>query len=300
MHQDRRHFLKRTGLLFGASLLPAHRWLSALLAQDTANMELLRRNVGIFTERGGTIGWLISEQGLVVVDTQFPEQAGHLLERIRERSGRRIDLLINTHHHGDHTGGNIAFRGLADKVVGHVNCRANQERVAKERKAEDGQLYADTTFEDRWTQRVGDEIVTARYFGPAHTDGDAVIHFENANVAHVGDLMFNRRYPFIDRSAGASISGWIDVLRSIRREYDNDTLFIFGHALENNPVTGSKDDLKAFEKYLGSLLKFVRREVKAGKSKEEILKATAIPKGGPWQGQGIERSLQAAYEEVTG
>ncbi|MCK7530603.1 MAG: MBL fold metallo-hydrolase [Marinilabiliales bacterium] len=73
-------------------------------------MTPLRNNVGFFTERGGTIGWMISKDGLVVVDTQFPEQAQHLIEAIRKQSGRQIDLLVNTHHHGDHTGGNIAFK----------------------------------------------------------------------------------------------------------------------------------------------------------------------------------------------
>lgn len=299
MTLHRRQFIQRSGALLGFTLLPAHRWLARLLNQDPAEMYLLRRNVGVFKERGGTVAWMIDPNGLAVVDTQFPEQAGHLLNRIREKTDRRVDLLINTHHHGDHTGGNIAFKGLTDKVVGHVNCRANQERVARERNDEANQLYADTTFSDHWSQRLGDEIITARYFGPAHTNGDVVVHFENANVAHLGDLMFNRRFPYIDKTAGASIANWITTLQTIRRTYDNDTLFVFGHAFDPAKITGNKEDLKAFEKYLANLLKFVKKEIKTGTSQEDILKATTFPGIGEWQGEGLSRSLSAAFQELT-
>jgi cyclase len=114
----RRHFLLSGSLFAGASLVPGAAQLAHWLQLSQGNMQLIRRNVGFFTERGGTIGWLLDPQGIVVVDTQFPEQAGHLIEHIRQQSQRPFDLLINTHHHGDHTGGNIAFKDLVGKVVG--------------------------------------------------------------------------------------------------------------------------------------------------------------------------------------
>ena len=211
-----------------------------------------------------------------------------------------MDMLINTHHHGDHTGGNIAFKGLVKKVVAHENSKANQMRVAKARDQEIGQLYPDKTFTTEWSERVGKEIITAKYFGPAHTDGDAIIHFENANVAHMGDLMFNRRFPFIDRSAGASIKGWIRVLKKARKTYDKDTLFIFGHAGEGHEITGTHADLKAFENYLKRLLQYTKKQIKAGKTLDEIKAAgiTTIPEAEEWTGRGIERSLQSAFEEL--
>ena len=141
------------------------------------------------------------------------------------------------------------------------------------------------------------ENIKTYYWGPAHTNGDSIIFFPHANIAHVGDLVFNRRWAFIDRSAGASIKNWIVVLDKIQQEFDNDTLFVFGHAFDPEKVTGNKADLKAMQDYLKNLLAFVNSQIKAGKTKDEIMKATSIPGVTEWQGDGIERGLQAAYEE---
>lgn len=301
MNFNRRQFLQTSSLALAANLLPTAQLLKKLFA-PAGKMQLLRNNVGIYTERGGTIGWLIDNEGIVVVDTQFPEQSENLIAQIKAQSDRQIDLLINTHHHGDHSSGNIAFKGLAKKVVAHANSKANQKRVAEARNQEDSQLYPDTTYTDQWSEKVGKETMTLRYFGSAHTNGDSLIHFENANVVHMGDLMFNRRFPFIDRSAGASIESWIEVLSQARRTFDKDTIYIFGHAGEGAPVTGTHQDLKAMQNYLSRLLKYTRKQIKAGKTKEQITEAApaTIPGAPEWKGSGIERSLTAAYEELTG
>ena len=300
MNTTRRSFIEKLALTSGAAFLPWQNLFAGLLLQEAPfKMQPLRRNVGIFTERGGTIAHMITKNGIVVVDTQFPEQANHLINEINKKTDRKIDLLINTHHHGDHTAGNIAFKGIIDKAVAHENSKANQMRVAKERNATDQQLYPDIVYRDKWSGNAGDEVVTLRYFGPAHTNGDSVIHFENANVAHMGDLIFNRRHPFIDRSAGASIKNWITTLEKVRNEYDDETIFIFGHAGDGWKVTGNKEDLAAMENYLSQLLKVVSDAIEEGKDKEAILKMTQIKGAEEWQGDGIQRPLSAAYEEVT-
>ncbi|HOY16492.1 MAG TPA: MBL fold metallo-hydrolase [Haliscomenobacter sp.] len=295
---SRRQFLQTSTFAIGASMLPTA-WLSQLLA-PAGEMKTLRNNVGIFTERGGTIAWMIDKEGLVVVDTQFPDTAVHLIEAIRKQNDRRVDLLINTHHHGDHSGGNIAFKGIVDKVVAHKNSKANQERTAIAAKSEDKQLYPDTTFDGTWSQKVGSETLSLHYFGPGHTNGDSFVHFENANVVHCGDLMFNRRFPNIDRAAGASIANWIVALGKARKTFSKDTLYIFGHGAEGFPVTGTEKDLIAMQNYLSKLLKFIKKEIKAGKTKEQILEAKyqVIPGAEEWKGQGIERSLTTAFDEL--
>lgn len=300
MSFNRRQFLQTSGFALGATLLPTQQFMKNLLA-PAGEMKLLRNNVGIFTERGGTIAWMIDKQGIVVVDTQFPDTAPHLIEEIKKQSDRTIDLLVNTHHHGDHTGGNIAFKGLVNKVVAHQNSKANQERVAKSNNSEDKQLYPDTTYTGFWSEPVGNEIIALRYYGAGHTDGDSFVHFENANVVHCGDLMFNRRFPFIDRSAGASIENWIKALGKARKAFDKDTLFVFGHAGDNFPVTGTRDDLKAMQNFLSKLLKYTKKQIKAGKTKEEVIaaKPEVIPGAEEWKGQGLERGLTAAYEELV-
>ena len=154
------------------------------------------------------------------------------------------------------------------------------------------------TFGDSWKHKIGKERIRTYYFGAAHTNGDAIIHFEHANVAHMGDLLFNQIHPVVDRSAGASIQHWIEVLQKTRKTFDKDTIFIFGHAADPEKVTGNKEDLVAFEDYLQKLLSFVSGEIKAGKPKEEIIKNKDIP-GVSWKGSGAERSLTAAYDELT-
>ncbi|WP_332369657.1 MBL fold metallo-hydrolase [Spirosoma telluris] len=245
------------------------------------------------------MAYLKTKEGWVVVDSEFPEQAQHLIDALKKTDDKPFPLLINTHHHGDHTSGNIAFKGLAGHVVAHENSLKNQKAVAEKAKTEDKQLYPDITFTDSWKQKVGGESIRAYYFGPGHTDGDGLIHFENANVLHMGDLMSNRRYPNVDKSAGASVKNWIVALDKTLSTFDNKTIFVFGHAFDPEKITGGKEDIKAFKDYLEKLLVFVGGEVKAGKSKEEVLKATAIPGVTEWQGDGIIRSLQAAYDEIT-
>src|SRR5258705_2502540 len=100
---------------------------------------MMTENIGIFTERGGTIAFLLSKKGIVVVDAQFPDQSKHLIDELKKRSDRPFELLINTHHHGDHTAGNISFKGLVPHVLAHANSLTNQKNVAIANKTEDKQ-----------------------------------------------------------------------------------------------------------------------------------------------------------------
>lgn len=294
----RRKFIQQSALAFGALSL-THQQLFAGLFQQPWKLVMLSEQAGYFTERGGTIAFLLSGDGIVVVDTQFPDQSQHLIEEIKKRSENPFRLLINTHHHGDHTAGNIAFKGLVSHVLAHANSRKNQENASKQQQSESKQLYPDQTYTNTWSEAIGKEKITLSYFGAAHTDGDSLVHFENANVVHMGDLMFNRRHPFVDRKAGANMKNWISVLDKAVNKYDQETQFIFGHAGDGYPVTGTSEDLKKFGDYLGRVLQFTEKEIRAGKSKEEILKTTTLPGEKEWEGDGFERPLTAAYEELS-
>lgn len=295
---NRRKFLSTSALTVPGLAFLDMASITSWFTQQGYKFVPLRGDVGYFTEQGGTIGWLMSKDGIAVVDSEFPDPAKHLIAELKKNTDRPFRYLINTHHHGDHTGGNIAFKGIAEHVIGHANCLKNHRAVAASEKSEDKQLFADTIFNDQWKTKLGSENISARYFGAAHTDGDVIVHFEDANVAHMGDLMFNKRYPFIDRTAGANIQSWITVLEKALSEYDSDTLFIFGHAFDPEKVTGGKTEIRAMQNYLDKLLTYVRSQVKAGKSKEEIMKTTVIPGAEDYKGDGIGRSLTAAYEEV--
>ena len=298
---DRRTFLEQTCLSLGTLAFFRQKAFSGLpFIQDNPwKMRMLRNDVGIFTEKGGTIAYLLSKKGTVVVDAEFPEQAGHLLGELKKLSTSPLELLINTHHHLDHTAGNIAFKGIVQSVAAHSNSLANQKRVAIAQKNEDQQLYPDLTFTDTWKYKIGKEHIRAYYFGPAHTNGDSLIHFEHANIVHMGDLIFNRQWAYIDRSAGASIKNWISVLDHALETFDSETQFVFGHALVPDQVTGNKEDLKAMQDYLAKLLDFVNGQIRLGRSKDDVMKEKSIPGVTQWGGNGIEHCLQAAYEELT-
>ncbi|HEY6062842.1 MAG TPA: MBL fold metallo-hydrolase, partial [Chitinophagaceae bacterium] len=274
----RRTFIQNTALTFGA-LTFARQNLSSSLFEDPWKIKMLTDDLGIFTEKGGTIAFMLTKKGIVVVDSQFPDQSKHLIDELKKRSEKPFKLLINTHHHFDHTAGNISFKGIVGHVLAHENSLKNQKEVAIKNKNEDKQLYPDQTFTDTWSQKVGKEKISLYYYGAGHTNGDAMIHFENDNIVHMGDLVFNRRHPFVDRSAGANMKSWIEVLDKAVNKFDNNTQYIFGHAGTGYEVTGKADELNKFRDYLGNVLKFVDGEIKAGKTKDEILKTTIIPGG---------------------
>ncbi len=304
MSPTRRDFLASTAAVTAALSLGRTPLARALQAQAQATFTPIRRNVGFFTMRGGTIGWLVNPDAVVVVDSQFPTEATACLNGLNSRSNNRgVDLLINTHHHGDHSGGNISFRGAARKVVAH-QMAAEHMRNPPGAQAPADQLYPDTTFTESWSADVGDERVTARHFGRAHTSGDAVITFERANVAHMGDLMFNQRHPVVDRAAGALMRNWMAVIDQTLAAHANDTIYIFGHANTNLPVTGGWSELARFRDYLGAVLAFVETQVKAGKTRDEILAMRDPLKGfesfGPFGQPGARDPLTVAYAEVAG
>ncbi len=259
----------------------------------------LRNDIGIFTEKGGTIAWLNGSSGFVVVDAQFPDTAPHVIEELKKLGTKPFKYLLNTHHHGDHTAGNIAFKNIAEHVVAHQNSATNQKLAAVKAQNLEQQLLPDVTFGTGWKAPVGNEKIQAHFYGSGHTNGDAVFHFENANIAHVGDLVFNRKFPYIDKENGAHIGNWILGLEAMLEHFDDDTLFIWGHSLDPEKVTGNKADIKAYKNYLSSLIDFVTIQMKAGQTKEQILTTKSIPGAPEWQGEGIERSLLAAYTELT-
>lgn len=277
---NRRDFLIRSSVFTAAGVLASRLSAQAPKAGQppvTPEFKPIRRDVGYFTARGGTIGWLVNKDAVAAIDTQFPDTARLFLEGLPGRNARQFDVVVNTHHHGDHTGGNGVLKPHARMIVGHANVPELQRARAAADKKGDAPTPPDTTFAQTWRKELGGEVVSAKYFGAAHTKGDIVTHLEKANVIHMGDLMFNRLYPVIDRPGGASIQGWIGLLERVAKEYPADAIYIFGHANPKFSVTGSSKDLLVFRDYLSGLLDHVAKRIKAGEPKEKIVALENLP-----------------------
>ena len=295
---QRRSFIKSSSLTLAAFTLLSKSSLASFLTDPAYKVKMLTDKIGIFTEKGGTIMFLLGKKDVVVVDAQFPDSAKHCIDEIKRVSTMPFTFLINTHHHGDHTAGNISFKDLAKNVVAHTNSLKNQKVNAVKNNNEKQQLYPDTTFDKTWSKKLKGEKITLTYFGAAHTDGDVMVHFEDSKIVHVGDLVFNRKYPYIDKGAGASITSWVKVLEDAAKKYGEKASYVCGHAGEGYEVVITKADVLAFKDYLSNLLKYAAEKIAAGVTKEDFMKTKEIPGSTDWKGEGISRSLEAVWVEL--
>jgi len=313
---NRREFLVRSSLLASAGLLAR----SSLLAEPSATPTVpvktpagpmatkwtpefrpLRNGVGIFLGRGGTIGWLSNPDALMIVDTQFPDSAAVCLAGLPGRGDRMIDVVMDTHHHADHTGGNGVFKPVTRTIVAQANVPELMRATVKSGQ-EDKQTYPDTTFPESWRKDFGSETVTAKYFGPAHTRGDVIVHFEKANVVHLGDLLFNRIYPVTDKAGGCSIRGWIARLETAVQTYPADAIYIGGHGNPKFGVTGGHADMLLQRDYLSALLAHVEKGIAAGKTKSDIIALENFPGFDDLHAplpNRLQSNLSVAYDELT-
>ena len=276
---NRRSFISTTSAgVAGAAFVPNLLWAqqpAAPAAPPVTKFEELRRGVGIFIGNGGTIGYLVNADGAIAVDSQFMNTAELCVAGLKTRAPKGIELLINTHHHGDHTGGNKAFRPLVKNIVCQEKALEWHRKTAEAAGNVGDQAFADLSFGESWSRNFGDEKVWARYYGPGHTSGDAVIHFEKANVVHGGDLLFRRIHPRIDGPSGASAVNWVKTLARLEKDHGNDTIFIFGHGADNM-TRGTRADVTFFRGYLSAAIDHVQAGLKAKKSKDEITKAASL------------------------
>lgn len=273
-------------------------------AAPAGTFAVIRRDAGYFTAQGGTIGWLINKDAIVVVDTQYARTAQGCVDGLKERSaGRTIDLVMNTHHHGDHTGGNGVFQAVSKKIVAHARVPELMKQAAASQPNAPAPVLPGATFETTWSEKLGDETVEARHHGPGHTGGDAVIHFQRANVVHMGDLLFHELHPRVDRPAGASIQNWMKTLETVVKAMPRDTMFIAGHGRPGQPVVVKGDALLRFRDYFDAALTHVRKGIAAGKSQQEIVALAALPGFESYEALGqvltLSGLLTAAYEELT-
>lgn len=237
-------------------------------------------NIHMLVGRGGNIAVVSGDDGLFMVDDQFAPLSGKIKTVIRAISDKPVRFLLNTHWHGDHTGGNANFAKDGATIVAHENVRKllseNQVMKAFNNRpvpASPKIALPVVTFKDGASFHMNGETMTVTHLPSAHTSGDSFVHFKNANVIHTGDTFFNGFYPFIDVQHGGSINGIIDAANVMLKVADGQTKIIPGHG----PL-GDKAALTRYRDMLIELRSSVAAAMAGGKSVEEVI-AAAPTKG---------------------
>lgn len=227
---------------------------------------------------GGNIGVSVGEDGIVVVDDQYAPLAPKIKAALASITDQPVRFVLNTHYHGDHTGGNEFF-GETAPVVAHENVRTRLAEGFPSRNidpAPDGALPV-ITFNDRLSIHLNGEEVRAVHIPKGHTDGDSVIFFTGSNVVHLGDLFFNGLFPFIDIDSGGSVDGAIAGIEALLPKIADDTKIIPGHG----PLA-SKGDLEATLGMLRETSALVRAGLAAGKTAEQMKEEKILAKWDSW------------------
>lgn len=208
--------------LFGSAL-----FVNSALAADAPKVssQQLAPNLYLVKGSGGNIGALLGKDGALVVDAQFAATAPLVKAELqRLQSGIRVNTLVNTHFHKDHTDGNAALAGGA-KIIAH---QAVLSRLQSDAKFNQAGLPTET-FKGEKTLQINDQQVLLQTMPVSHTDGDLVVWFKAQNVLHMGDLFFADRFPFIDLNSGGSVAGYIHNTKTILGQINDSTKIIPGH-----------------------------------------------------------------------
>ena len=225
----------------------------------------------MLTGRGGNIGLSAGDEATFIIDDQYAPLTDRIVAAIGTVTERPVDYVLNTHWHFDHTGGNENFGRRGALIMAHDNVRkrmkAGQVIEAFDRMIEPAPAVAlpVVTFNDTLTLHANGYTIRGLHVPAAHTDGDTIVLFEEANVLHMGDVFFNKRYPFIDLSSGGNVSGVIAAAELALGLIDDDTRIIPGHG----PLA-TKSDLEAYRNALVGIRDAVAALVAEGKSLEEI------------------------------
>jgi glyoxylase-like metal-dependent hydrolase (beta-lactamase superfamily II) len=246
-------------------------------------VDKVKDNLYVLKGGGGNTAVFITAKGVVVVDTKNPGWGQPILDKIKALTDKPVTTIINTHTHGDHVSGNVEFPPTVDVIV-QENTKSYMERMdpvytsqptgQQENifKKNDGRGLPKRTFKDTWTMGSGDDQIDLRYFGAAHTGGDAYVIFTKHRVMHVGDTFPTRDLPIMDKNNGGSGVRYSGTLAKAANATNVDTI-INGH----NPTTMTTADLKLYSEFIGDFVKFVQDAKKAGKTIDDVVNTWRTP-----------------------
>ena len=294
--------------------------------QDIFKLQEMGGSVYTLYGRGGNIGFFVGPESVFVIDSQFLDLAPGIVEQIKKVTDKPIKYLLNTHHHGDHVGGNEYFLKFA-VILAHDNVRkrmlaspqdileqfpaelekarkaGNADRIkyfeeqiawAKKVKVEEIPLPF-LTFDSEFRIYLGGETIQVWHVPPSHTDGDSVAYFEKANVLHTGDLCFNKVIPFIDVKGGGSANGYLTSIDKVIARVPPNVKIIPGHG-DVTDLAG----LKMFRQYIQDVVDAANKAKAAGKSKDAFLNEVDLPMYKDWRGYAdrFKDNAAAAYDEA--
>lgn len=224
---------------------------------------------------GGNLGLLTGDDGAILIDDGMLPLFDKTYAAISEQVGGKVDFVVNTHAHGDHVGGNKGLSEAGATIIAHDRLR--QRLVEEGVTGPDGQMPAtahwlpEVTFNDAVTLHLNGQRVHVFHVANAHTDGDSIVHFPDADVIHAGDVLFNGLFPYIDLDSGGSVDGYIAAQRKIIALAGDKTKIISGHG----PLA-SKKDVQAANDMLADACERVKKLVDAGKSADQIVKMNPL------------------------
>ena len=237
----------------------------------------------MLTGRGGNIGVLSGEDGTFVIDSQYADMAPALLSAIEDISGEaEVRFLLNTHWHGDHTGGNVPMADTGATILAHDGVRT---RLTTENSSQMGgetritppapeAAWPLVTYSEEMRVHLNGQTIHIIHLPDAHTDGDSAVYFEEANVLHTGDVMFSGRFPFVDVWSGGTFAGYIKALSTLYDMTNDETRIIPGHGPES-----TRGDIKSLRDMMIAAVAAVEEEMSGGASLEAVQAANPLA---PW------------------
>lgn len=295
--------MKQLSLVTLACLLILGAGLATAQQRDFSNVEIkathVRGNIYMLNGTGGNIGVSIGSDGVLIVDDKFAPLADKIRAALKEVGGGELKFILNTHWHGDHTGGNQVF-GPEAPIIAHTNVRkrlsTDQHLLGRDVPAAPKEAWPVITFDHSVSVHFNGEEIKAVHFPRGHTDGDTVIFFTGSNVVHMGDDFFSGHFPFVDLGSGGDVEGLTKNIAEVIKKLPADVKIIPGHG----PVS-TLDDLKTYHRMLVETTNIVRAAMAAGKSLEEI-KAEGLPEEWSSWGSGFipaERWLETIHASLS-
>ena len=265
-------------------------------------------NIYMLEGEGGNIAASVGEDGIVIVDDQFAPLADKIQAALKNLkiTDKPVRFVINTHYHGDHTGGNAPFANSGSTLIAQDNVRKRLESggvagnggsLKMENKPAPKSALPVITFDHDVTVHLNGEDIRALHFPAGHTDGDAVIFFPKNNVVHMGDDFVRYGFPFIDVASGGSVQGMIAAMEKVSAELPADVKVIPGHGQISN-----LDDVRAYVKMLKETSATVQKAIDAHKTLDQMKQEKILEPWAKWSGQFIDsdKFIETLYNSLTG